>query len=217
MAHETPPRDAPFLKRWSQRKLAASREAASPPRVESAVAPGAPAATQPASPAIGLEAPEAKVELPPVDSLTFESDFSAFLRPGVDDSLRRTALRKLVRDPRFNVMDGLDVYIDDYNKFEPIPDDVLAKLEHVRYLFDPPKTRVNALGYVEDVPEEEEQEASAQAAEPVPGDQAAASNDDGQDALPARIEVASVAPPAPTLQPAAEPAGGGDAGSEPSR
>ncbi len=52
-------------------------------------------------------------------------------------------------------MDGLDVYIDDYSRFEPVTPDVLAKLEHARYLFDPPKTRVNAHGHVEDVVDEQ--------------------------------------------------------------
>jgi hypothetical protein len=47
-------------------------------------------------------------------------------------------------------MDGLDVYIDDYSKFEPITPEVLKQLRHVRYLFDPPRTRVNEQGHVED-------------------------------------------------------------------
>jgi hypothetical protein len=33
------------------------------------------------------------------------------MQPGVDPALKRQALRTLVRDPRFNVMDGLDIYI----------------------------------------------------------------------------------------------------------
>jgi hypothetical protein len=53
--------------------------------------------------------------LPPVESLTIDSDFSAFLQPEVDETLKRQALKQLFRDPHFNVMDGLDVYIDDYS------------------------------------------------------------------------------------------------------
>jgi hypothetical protein len=195
MADEAPPRDAPFLKRWSQRKLAASREASAPVRVEpappSAGVPAASAAPQPAGDRLPADA---KVELPPVESLTFDSDFTAFLKPGVDDSLRRTALRKLFSDPRFNVMDGLDVYIDDYNTFVPIPEDMIAKLEHARYLFNPPKTRVNAMGYVEDVPEEEgEEREAALAGEPPAAEE-----------LPASLEAETAAPPAPSVQPLAE-------------
>src|SRR5262249_57863764 len=61
-------------------------------------------------------------------ALTFDSDFTAFLKPGVDPTVKRTALKKLLHDPRFNVMDGLDVYIDDYTKADPIPQNMLAEL-----------------------------------------------------------------------------------------
>ena len=145
-----------FLRRWSQRKLAAARETSAP--VNAAAATPAPATQAPATTAAlppTSAAPAIASELPSLESLTFESDFSAFLQPSVDPALKRAALRKLFADPRFNVMDGLDVYIDDYNKFEPIPPEIVKQLAHARYLFDPPKTRVNAQGYVEDVPAEE--------------------------------------------------------------
>ena len=76
-----------------------------------------------------------------------------------------------MRDPRFNVMDGLDVYIDDYSKPDPIAPEVLAQLNQLKYLFNPPKTRVNAQGHVEDVPEDEQladDPAAAQADEHAP-------------------------------------------------
>jgi hypothetical protein len=66
--------------------------------------------------------------LPTIESLSFDSDFTAFLKPGVDPTVKRAALKKLFRDPRFNVMDGLDIYIDDYTKADPIPKDMLADL-----------------------------------------------------------------------------------------
>jgi len=71
-------------------------------------------------------------ELPSLDSLNFESDFGAFMRAKVDEGVRRAALKKLFSDPRFNVMDGLDVYIDDYSKDDPIPPGLLAELQHAR-------------------------------------------------------------------------------------
>lgn len=142
----------PFLRRWSQRKLEAGREAQAkvdPPATPVARPPEAvvqaDAASAPASDAI-------EPALPPVDSLTFDSDFAAFLKPGVDQGLRQQALRKLFADPRFNVMDGLDVYIDDYGKFVPIPPELVAQLQHAKFLFSPPPTFVNAQGHVEDVP-----------------------------------------------------------------
>ena len=107
------------LSRWSRRKLAAATEPPAP-------APAAPGIVP--APATGVSGPPAAVELPPVESLTFESDFTAFLRPEVDDKVKRAALKQLFRDPRFNVMDGLDTYIDDYTKADPIPPDMLADL-----------------------------------------------------------------------------------------
>ena len=54
------------------------------------------------------------------------------------ERVRRAALKKLFSDARFNVMDGLDIYIDDYSKEDPIPPALLAQLEHVRgTLFGP--------------------------------------------------------------------------------
>jgi hypothetical protein len=111
----------PFsLSRWSRRKLEAAAETTAPAPA-SAVAP-APATVS------GVSAPPAAAELPPVESLTFDSDFTAFLRPGVDDKVKRAALKQLFRDPRFNIMDGLDTYIDDYTKADPIPPDIVADL-----------------------------------------------------------------------------------------
>ncbi|MFO1283188.1 MAG: DUF3306 domain-containing protein [Burkholderiales bacterium] len=76
--------------------------------------------------------------LPDVDSLTFDADFSAFLQPKVDESVKRAALKKLFSDPRFNVMDGLDVYIDDYSKPDPLPPGMLERLVSARIALDPP-------------------------------------------------------------------------------
>jgi uncharacterized protein DUF3306 len=105
------------LGRWSRRKL------------EAAAQPG-PAPLSPAAPAVPLPGTTAAtpVELPPIDSLRFDSDFTAFLRPEVDEKVKRAALKQLFRDPRFNVMDGLDTYIDDYTKPDPIPPDMLREL-----------------------------------------------------------------------------------------
>jgi hypothetical protein len=64
-------------------------------------------------------------------------------------------LKQLFRDPHFNVMDGLDVYIDDYSKPDPIDPDIVRQMVQGRYIFDPPPTRINAQGHVEDVPAEE--------------------------------------------------------------
>jgi len=73
---------------------------------------------------------EPSPELPPIDQLTPESDFKDFMHAKVEDAVRRAALKKLFADPRFNVMDALDVYIDDYTKGEAVSPEMLANLEH---------------------------------------------------------------------------------------
>ena len=108
---EAPERESgeAFLSRWSRKKEEA-REA--PPPAKQEPDPKAPAP-----------------ELPPIESLTPDSDYRAFFQPKVNDDVRRAALKKLFGDPRFNVMDGLDVYIDDYSKSEPIPPAMLAGMK----------------------------------------------------------------------------------------
>lgn len=121
-----------FLSRWSRRKAEAK---SSPPE------PAPAAAAPPVIPAPPTPEVPAAPPLPPVESLTLDSDFAPFMRPGVDASLRRTALKTLLGDPRFNIMDGLDVYIDDYSKPDPLPEGWLEKLNMVSRLGDyqPPK------------------------------------------------------------------------------
>ena len=75
--------------------------------------------------------------LPPVDTLTPESDFSGFMHPKVEDALRRVALKKLFSDPHFNVPDPYEAYSGDWTGGEPIPDEMMATLNQARtLLFD---------------------------------------------------------------------------------
>ncbi len=120
------------LKRWSRRKLEAA-QAAAPAAVPASAVPAPPNAVA-AAPAPVLAASPAAHEapvLPPVESLTHDSDFSAFMQPKVDEAIKRAALKKLFTDPRFNVMDGLDIYVGDYTQPDPMPDGMLEKLGKV--------------------------------------------------------------------------------------
>ncbi len=126
-----------FLSRWSRRKTEARQAEAEPKPAEAPVAPasaGLPPETEAAVPA-ATAGGAAPASLPPLDSLNgVASDYSEFLKPDVDESLRRGALKQLFRDPHFNVMDGLDIYIDDYTKEDPIPDAMLKALNHAQGL-----------------------------------------------------------------------------------
>ena len=109
-----------FLSRWSRLK----QEAGSQP----------PAGQQPAIPVADPKAPLPK--LPPLDKLTMDSDFRGFFHPKVGEDLRRAALKKLFADPHFNIMDGLDVYIDDYSKPDPLPAAMLAQLRQAQKIIE---------------------------------------------------------------------------------
>jgi Protein of unknown function (DUF3306) len=135
---DNPETPEPFsLKRWSQRKRAAERTAPAQPLL-----PPAPSAEAPTAAAMTVadSAPAVIPEefpLPPVDSLTFESDYSAFMQPKIAEETKRAALRKLFSDPSFNVMDGLDIYVGDYTQSDPMPPGMLEKLSAVYAMLEP--------------------------------------------------------------------------------
>jgi hypothetical protein len=52
----------------------------------------------------------------------------------VAPEVRNAAMKKLFADPHFNVMDGLDIYIGDYNKPDPIPPEMLRQLASAKFL-----------------------------------------------------------------------------------
>jgi hypothetical protein len=43
-------------------------------------------------------------------------------------------MKKLFTDPHYNVMDGLDIYIDDYSKPDPMPASMLRQLASAKFL-----------------------------------------------------------------------------------
>jgi hypothetical protein len=81
-----------------------------------------------------------EARLPTADDasrLQADSNFAPFMARGVDESVKRMALKKLFTDPHFNVMDGLDIYIGDYNTFVPMSAALVASLNHGKALLDP--------------------------------------------------------------------------------
>lgn len=132
--------DESFLSRWSRRKAAERRgepelEAAPPAEVAPAPVVGAPEAV-PAEPAPDAPPP---LTLEDAAKLTPADDFAPFIARGVDEAVKRAALKKLFADPHFNVMDGLDTYIDDYSQPDPIPPAMLRELRQAAELrlFEP--------------------------------------------------------------------------------
>lgn len=129
----------PFLSRWSRLKKASAKGERAGDIAPAAAPPVAPAAASGPSPVNAAADAEGQgALLPPVESLTPESDFSPFMRAKVEESVKRQALKTLFQDPRFNVMDGLDVYIGDYSVADPLPDGWLEKMSQMAHLGDQP-------------------------------------------------------------------------------
>ncbi|NQW94886.1 MAG: DUF3306 domain-containing protein [Polaromonas sp.] len=74
------------------------------------------------------------LSLEDVRLLTKDSDFKPFMAQSVGVDVRNAAMKKLFTDPHFNVMDGLDIYIDDYSKADPIPEAMLRAMNGSKFL-----------------------------------------------------------------------------------
>jgi hypothetical protein len=132
-----------FLARWSRRKTL-SRKGEELPEPEEAAAdtesPAAPATQEPPPGAADAASghpdeisdadDDTEVELPPLESLGEDSDYSAFLRDGVPADMKQKALRKLFHSPKFNIRDGLDDYDLDFSNPEPLGDVITAEMRY---------------------------------------------------------------------------------------
>jgi hypothetical protein len=128
-----------FFSRWSQRKqavkLGIAEEEKAPEKIQN---PG-PSGTAPLA-TVQQDMAETKAEpvklptLADVEQLTPQSDFSTFMTQGVSPDVRNAAMKKLFTDPHYNVMDGLDIYIGDYNTPDPLPEGMLAKMVGAQFL-----------------------------------------------------------------------------------
>lgn len=108
-----------FLTRWSRRKQDERQVRELSQEENDAIpVPGPGDAREPPGPdnqELGDEAAPVVRDLPDIDSLGHDSDFSAFMQAGVDAALRKQALRRLWRlDPAFSHLDGLVEYGEDY-------------------------------------------------------------------------------------------------------
>lgn len=152
-----------FLTRWSRRKRAA--EAGQP----------LPEPTPPAPPAEPAPPP---LDLPDPATLSFDDDFTAYLGAQVPAALKRAALARLFADPSFNEMDGLDVYIEDYNLAPALLDEERGLLAHARELLSP---RQGPEGEDQPPGKEPPSQASAKTPPPLANSNGASPTDQNQD------------------------------------
>lgn len=151
-----------FFARWNKRKaqavpLPAASAPAADPAIDAVAGPVAgdpPAATSRPLPTLA-----------DVEGLTAESDYAAFFAKGVDETVRRSAMKKLFALPQFNIMDGLDIYVGDYSQPDPLPPGMLESLLHARDALNPAQFFSRPVSQLLDL---EPEPAAEPAAEPAP-------------------------------------------------
>ena len=147
-----------FFSRWSRRKAedtaqAQAAERAARPAVPTI--PSVPASRLPAGavsadstgvaakgadaqadpePGTAPASPPSGPTLDDVRGLNADSDFKPFVGRAVAPEVRNAAMKKLFADPHFNVMDGLDIYIDDYTQPDPLPASMLKQMASAKFL-----------------------------------------------------------------------------------
>jgi Protein of unknown function (DUF3306) len=146
------PEESGFLSRWSSRKqalregkpLAEPAPLPKPLPTENAKPIEPLGGTNPTEVATNSIANTAQQDgqdiLPPaptmrdVHELTPQSDFKPFMRADVAPQVKNAAMKQLFKDPHFNVMDMMDIYVDDYSKPDPLPPEMLRKMAVTQFL-----------------------------------------------------------------------------------
>jgi hypothetical protein len=147
-----------FLSRWSKRKLEVrehERLAENLPQQDDELAKTDPLEGK------GLTAVEKAAPSPVVADLPVPTeddlhaveqggDIKAFLVDKVSKELKNKAFKALFSRPEFNVMDGLDIYIDDYNKFTPLSKEDIDKMTFSKQLLSRPDLELPKVGDIAD-------------------------------------------------------------------
>ena len=134
------PADNGFLGRWSRRKRGAEvveqevpDDLTSDVLTADAQLPQTSVDNAQQTDATVAEVALTDADMPDIETLNADSDFSPFFSDGVSKELRNLALKKLFFSGRFSVRDGLDDYDDDFTKFEPLGDTVTSDMKfHAR-------------------------------------------------------------------------------------
>ncbi len=131
-----------FARRWSRRKSAVREgdpiapEAAPEEALEKAPA-DLPAESPGEQVNDGRDMPIPE-DLPDIDSLDKESDYTLFMRDSTPQYLKRMALRKLWNsDPALAVLDGLNDYDEDYSMIGMVTQEITTRYQVGKGIVDP--------------------------------------------------------------------------------
>jgi len=182
--------DESGLSRWARRKAEArQRGGGAAPAVETEQG-NVPVQSESREPPTGhevtAESQVADLDLPDIESLTADSDFTVFMKDGVPPALRRLALRKLwASDPVFNVIDEMVEYGGDYTNAAMIVEGMKSAWSPGRgYARDEPPADGQAEAS-RDVAAADEADKIAtdgeDAAEPIEGEESIADGEEGED------------------------------------
>ncbi len=73
-----------------------------------------------------------ETDLPDIETLDAQSDYSVFLHHDVPDEIRKLALRKLwASDPIFANIDGLNDYDEDFSSIIPLAKEVVREIQQI--------------------------------------------------------------------------------------
>jgi len=139
--------DEGFLQRWSRRKQAYVHEDEAADAGESeSESSGSQHETvkddtaQPVDADLGLQdesevaaqepEPPGDEDMPPLESIDQGGSVTPFMSPRVSEGLRRAALRRLFSQPKYNVVDMLDDYAEDYSNPVALGDIVTSDMRY---------------------------------------------------------------------------------------
>jgi len=118
-----------FASRWSRRKQEVAQDADTAVAVEEEIIIDEETLAEQRLEKLNALTDE---DMPDIETLNEDSDFSGFMSTGVSEALRKMALQKLFHGKSYNIRDGLDEYDGDYTSFEKLdPSVITCDMKHL--------------------------------------------------------------------------------------
>ena len=153
-----------FLSRWSKRKLEAKEQEKQLENLSESIQGGSELSIKQTPAELNRDSsgdsavavskePQVDIPLPTEADLTKVEqggDIKAFMVDKVSAELKNKAFKALFSRPEFNVMDGLDIYIDDYSKFTPLSQEDIGKMTLSKQLLSRPDLELPKIGDIKE-------------------------------------------------------------------